>query len=517
MLIPVNKKVSYTNFINDELIHFSNADNIRSLPHLIDGFKPSQRKILYSCIKRNLKDEIRVAQLAGYVSEHAGYHHGEASLNGAIISMAQNFVGSNNINLLKPVGQFGSKLLGGKDAASPRYIHTYMEDIVAKIFRKEDVSLLKHVDDDGDIVEPVYYLPVVPLLAINGSLGIGTGYSTDIPPHNPKDIVCLIRHRLQGSVETLEERPLDPWWFGFKGTTHRKDEHTWITKGVYTLDDDKKTVTITELPVGTWTKDYKAFLDEVCQLDEKKAKKGGDANPVLDATDTYGLKGFDDLYNDIDVKFVLYFTQEGYDTIRDNHEKFEKQFKLTTSWKTTNMTCFNTDFSIVKYKTIGCILEAFIEKRLPMYEERRLSLLEALTTQIEELDAKRRFIQAILDDRLILQKKSDEDIVSNLKECNIPPLSCPDKPDEYDSYEYVLKMRIDRVKHSAVIELDKQIKEKHDEITVLEGETASSLWMHDLDEFQEAYDKYAELRLAETMTVVSPEIKVSRKRPMVKK
>ena len=107
MLVPVNHTATYTNFIDHELIHFSNSDNIRSLPHIMDGMKPSQRKILYSCLKRNLKEEIRVAQLAGYVSEHASYHHGEASLNSTIIGMAQTFVGSNNINFLKPVGQFG--------------------------------------------------------------------------------------------------------------------------------------------------------------------------------------------------------------------------------------------------------------------------------------------------------------------------------------------------------------------------------------------------------------------------
>ena len=272
MLIPDDGKAKYTNFVNDELIHFSNADNIRSLPHLIDGLKPSQRKILYSCFKRNLKDEIRVAQLAGYVSEHAAYHHGEASLNSTIIGMAQTFVGSNNVNLLRPVGQFGSRLLGGKDAASPRYIHTYMEDIVGKIFRKEDACLLKHLDDDGELVEPEYYLPVVPLLAINGSVGIGTGYSTDVPPHKPEDIVSLLRHRLNGTVDTLAERPLDPWWWGFKGKTVRTDENTWVTKGLYEFNDDKKSVTITELPVGTWTKDYKAFLDELCENDDKKVK-----------------------------------------------------------------------------------------------------------------------------------------------------------------------------------------------------------------------------------------------------
>ena len=511
MLIPVNAKASYTDFVNSELIHFSNADNIRSLPHVMDGLKPSQRKILFSCLKRNLRDEIRVAQLAGYVSEHAAYHHGEASLNSTIIGMAQNFVGSNNINLLKPVGQFGSRLLGGKDAASPRYIHTYLEDIVSKIFRKEDAPLLKYINDDGEMVEPEYYLPVVPLLAINGSIGIGTGYSTDVPPYKPDDMICLIRHRLEGTLDTLENRPLDPWWFGFKGTTHRGDECTWITKGLYELDDEKKTVAITELPAGTWTKDYKAFLDALYESEDKKSKEAKKEAKKAETASTQstskeeaepcGLKGFDDLYNDVDVRFVLYFTEEGYDAIKDNVEKFEKRFKLTTSWKTTNMTCFDTEFNIVKYKTVGDILEAFVQKRLPMYEARRMKMLETLKSQMVELDAKRRFIQAILDDRLVLQKRSDEEIVANLKECEIPALTNPDLPDAYDSYEYVLKMRIDRVKQSAVTELDKAIAEKEGEVSHLEGQTASSLWLSDLEEFRLSWVQYSQERIMSSISV----------------
>jgi DNA topoisomerase-2 len=529
MLIPVNNKASYTSFIDNELIHFSNADNIRSLPHLIDGLKPSQRKILYSCLKRNLREEIRVAQLAGYVSEHAAYHHGEASLNGTIIGMAQSFVGSNNINLLKPMGQFGSRLMGGKDAASPRYIHTYLEDIVSKIFRKEDACLLKHIDDDGDLVEPEYYFPVVPLLAINGTIGIGTGYSTDVPPHKPDNIVCLLRHRLEGSIDTLAGRPLDPWWFGFKGLTSRVDEQTWLTKGIYEMDDAKKTVTITELPVGTWTKDYKAFLDELCEADEKKSKDakkeakkaetGSSSSKSGDNIEPCGLKGFDDLYNDIDVKFILYFTEEGYDAIHENKEKFEKKFKLTTSWKTTNMTCFDTNFNIVKYKTVGDILEAFVEKRLPLYEARRQLWLTTLMKQMEELDAKRRFIQAILDDKLVLQKQTDEQIIEGLKRCSIPPLSCPEKPDAYDSYDYVLRMRMDRVKQSAVIELDEQIAEKQMEKERLESETASSLWLADLAEFQEAWVKYSEVRVADSVSVAKSDSATTKtkKKPVVGK
>lgn len=474
-------KADYSSFIHSELIHFSNADNIRSLPNLMDGLKPSQRKIIFSCFKRNLRSEIRVAQLSGYVSEHASYHHGEASLNSTIIGMAQNFVGSNNLNILKPIGQFGSRLMGGKDSASPRYIHTELEDIVDTIFRKEDNILLNYLVEDGDKIEPSYYLPVVPLLALNGAIGIGTGFSTDIPPHNPADIVTLLKYRLTGEISTLASRPLDPWWFGFTGKVSRINDNTWATRGVYEIDEAKHIVTITELPVGTWTKDYKAFLDEFI------TREGGN---------TFGFKNFDDLYNDVDVKFVLYFTEEGWDAIEHNPTEFEKNFKLNTTWKTTNMCCFDSEFNIVKYNTIGDILEAFVVQRLPAYEVRRTKLLEALRRDVTELQAKRAFLQAILDGKLELMRKTDEQIVAGLKECGIPALSDPSAESSVDGYEFVLRLRIDRVKQSAINELEKQVADREEAMASLEKQTPAGMWMEDLNDFEKAWTKYVAERIA---------------------
>ena len=175
LFLDTNKpEVEYNEFIDREMIHFSKYDNDRSIPNIMDGLKLSLRKILFSVFKRNLTKEIKVAQLSGYVSEHSGYHHGEASLNGAIVGMAQTFVGSNNINLLKPNGQFGTRLAGGKDSASERYIFTQMEKITRLIFPQDDDCILKYKDDDGLPVEPVYYAPIIPMILVNGTKGIGT-------------------------------------------------------------------------------------------------------------------------------------------------------------------------------------------------------------------------------------------------------------------------------------------------------------------------------------------------------
>lgn len=211
------REINFADFVNKELILFSLADLQRSIPNLMDGLKTSQRKVMFGAFKKKMKGEIKVAQLSGYVSEHSAYHHGEASLASTIVSLAQDFVGSNNINLLHPAGQFGTRLQGGKDHASPRYIFTKMGRLTRYLFMECDEKLLNYLSDDGQRIEPEYYLPILPLALINGAEGIGTGWSTHIPNYNPKDVAANVKRLLRS--EELEE--MKPWFRGFQGTIEK--------------------------------------------------------------------------------------------------------------------------------------------------------------------------------------------------------------------------------------------------------------------------------------------------------
>ena len=491
LIIGGDGHVGYSRFIHDELIHFSNADNIRSLASIMDGLKPSHRKIIFGCLKKGLRSEIRVAQLAGYVSEHAAYHHGEASLTGAITSMAQQFVGANNINLLAPIGQFGSRLQGGADAASPRYIHTHLESIIDTILRKEDAGILEHIDDDGLLVEPKTYFPVVPLLVINGCVGIGTGFSTNIPPHNPEEVIGLLRDRLEGRRPTLADLAMRPWWLGFKGPIHLVSDGVWITKGLYTFDDTKKVVTITELPVGTWTHDYKAFLDELCVAGgvAKGGSQSGKGDPSKTEDGKPALKNFEDLYDNINVKFNLELDSDYYDEVKRNPIEFEKRFQLTSTWRTTNMVAFDMDSKIVKYGCVGDILEAFYEPRLIAYEKRRAAEIERLKAEAVEADAKARFLQAVLDGTIDMRRASDEDIVAAMIAHELPPLSGDKVETNVDAYEYLLRLRMDRVKAAAVEEHQKAVVVARAALEALEATTAAAMWLSDLADFETAWKK----------------------------
>jgi len=262
--------ISYHEFVHKELILFSRADLERSIPSVVDGLKPGQRKIVYACFKRNLKSDIKVAQLAGYVAEHSAYHHGEASLMSTILGLAQDFVGTNNINLLVPQGQFGTRLQGGKDAASPRYIFTRLAGLARHLFNESDDNLLAYLNEEGQTIEPEWYAPILPTVLINGAEGIGTGWSTSIPNYDPRDVVENLKRMLDGA----EPEPMMPWYRGFRGSIEevvdRKGNRSYVVSGIINQLDGT-TLEITELPIRKWTQDYKEFLEEMVKPEDKNA------------------------------------------------------------------------------------------------------------------------------------------------------------------------------------------------------------------------------------------------------
>ena len=223
------ERLGISDFIHKDLVNFSLADLKRSIAHVSDGLKPSQRKVLYACFTQNLTSEMKVAQLAAYVSEKTSYHHGEVSLADTIVKLAHNFTGSNNINLLEPCGQFGTRLMGGKDASQTRYIFTKLTKSARILFDPKDDPVLNYLDDDGKQIEPDYYVPILPTVLVNGTEGIGTGFSSYIPPFNPDDICMNIRRVIAGENVI----PMKPWFDKFTGRVFSNEDGLWITEGVW--------------------------------------------------------------------------------------------------------------------------------------------------------------------------------------------------------------------------------------------------------------------------------------------
>ena len=478
------KEVCYTDFINKDLIHFSNSNIRRAIPSIFDGLKPSQRKIMFCAFKRNLTSkEIKVAQLSGYVSEHGAYHHGEASLQGTIINMAQNFVGSNNLNLFEPIGQFGTRLLGGKDAAQPRYIFTKLTELTQVLYNKLDNPLYKYLDDDGIKIEPEYYVPIIPMVLVNGCKGIGTGWSTDIACYNPVDIIKNIRYKMKGK-KTLD---MIPWYRGFKGTIIKNPSNnskcpSFISRGIYNRTGPTSLV-ITELPINTkqsntwWTDNYKSFLETLLIDKKNKSKKQYLVNYESHSTDT-------------EVKFVLRFKKSTLDTLLKIDEqgkcKFDKIFKMESTITTTNMNLYNDKLQIQHFDTTNDILDMFYINRLKLYEKRRLYMLDSLKNELKLVSAKIRFIMEFISGTIKISNKRKNEIIDQLEQRKYPKLGTEES---FGNYEYLIKMPIYNLTKDKIEELSKKKDKLDNQIDILTNKSGCDLWNDDLKDFLIKYKK----------------------------
>jgi DNA topoisomerase-2 len=475
--------VSYSEFINRELIHFSKYDCDRSIPNLMDGLKCSLRKILFSAFKKNLTQEIKVAQFSGYVSENSCYHHGEASLNGAIVNMAQNYVGSNNINLFVPNGQFGSRMMGGKDSASERYIFTYLNPITRCIFPQKDDPVLTYLDDDGTPVEPLYYTPIVPMVLVNGTKGIGTGFSTSIPCFNIITIIRYIKQQI-GVDETtpkIKESDFIPYYEGFRGEITRTGDDKFMVTGLYE-DFGQDQLRVTELPIGTWTSDYKEFLENLIQpqLDKASGKKVvGDVKDYMDRSTKHK------------VDFVITFQKGKLEEY--SQEKIIKLLKLQTTISTKNMHLFDSKDKLKKYERITDIIDDYLSERVNMYSHRKEYMLEQLQKHLIILSNRARYIQAILSDEIDLRKKTQDQVFQMLSDSG------------YDldegSYKYLTRMPMDSVTNEQVEKIMKERNNKQFELDELSGKDEFQLWCEELDVLEIEYVKYQEERRLTTVDI----------------
>lgn len=468
-----HKDVKYEDFINRELIHFSTYDCARSIPCMVDGLKISLRKILYAAFKRKLTSEIKVAQFSGYVSEHSSYHHGEASLNGAIVNMAQIFVGSNNINLLEPNGQFGTRLQGGDDSASERYIFTQLNSLTRAIFPDMDDAILNYVDDDGTMVEPEHYVPIIPFALINGISGIGTGFSCSIPAYNPATIIEYLKTKLRGGSN--DGVSFVPYYEGFKGSVCAIDAQKYLIKGCYEKVAEDK-IRITELPVGTWTMTYISMLEGL--LDGGVDKAGKKVAPTI--KDMVNMST--EVAVDITVTLLKGKLVELEAERANGINGVEKMLKLTTTVSTTNMHMFNHESKLHKYGRVEEIIEDFYQVRLNAYQKRKANQIKDMENKLVKLSNRARYITETLDGVVDLRRKSAIDVVA---------LMDARKFDKIDGdYKYLIKMPMDSVtlENAEHIMRERDICEK--ELATLRGTSLETIWLSELGNLEREYTGY---------------------------
>jgi DNA topoisomerase-2 len=379
---------------------------------------------------------MKVAQLAAFVAEKSAYHHGEVSLADTIVKLANDYTGSNNINLLEPCGQFGTRLMGGKDASQTRYIFTRLTSEARKLFDPKDDAILNYLDDDGRSIEPDFYMPTLPMILVNGSEGIGTGFSCYVPPFNPKDIRDNITNVLNGkSIQKMK-----PWFRGFKGKVFEQDDDSWMTQGVWSSIG--RTVKVTELPPGRWTQDYKEHLDT---LIEKKIISGFTNNSTTENVD------------------FLIQDYNGKDAVKD--------LKLQKTLRTTNMHLFHPTKGIHKYQSPELILKDFIELRYEYYKKRKEHLIKVLEAKAQMCDYKSRFVSMVINGDIIVFRRKKQELENQLSGL-FPQIG--------GTYDYLLNIRTVQYTDESVRELLKESEQAKRDLEIMKSTTAMNMWKNDI-------------------------------------
>tara|TARA_Y100000389_G_scaffold205087_1_gene262940 strand:- start:5550 stop:9005 length:3456 start_codon:yes stop_codon:yes gene_type:complete len=448
MHVITNKTINISNFIKNDMVEFSIANCKRTIPHIMDGLKQSQRKILYGVFVKNVGfniKPIKVAQLSGYVSENTNYHHGEQNLCETIIKMAQSFVGTNNISLLYPEGQFGSRLALGEDAASPRYIFTKLNKYTRIIFNDSDDNILTKVIDDGDEVEPEFYVPIIPMILVNGCKGIATGFSTEIINFNIHDIIEYIKFWLINDYYD-NNKTINPWYKGFEGSIKQINEKKWETYGSYNYDSSKGVITVSEIPILISINDFKECLDKL--IEGKKILSYNNYSTENKPYFEIKIKPFD---GDI---FSLISKSKSYLNI-------------------SNMTLFDINDALKKFDNVYDIIQYYCNIRYEYYEKRKKYLIDILEKELIKISNKHRFILHVIEDNTIVFKKKDVEITQTLEQFNY------DKID--NSYEYLLSINIKSFTYELLEKLNKLLENKKHELSVLKSKKIKDIWLNDLD------------------------------------
>lgn len=496
---PVISDLSLSQFIETDLMEFFRTLCKRSLPNLYDGLKESQRKILYALIKSKLtfnKKTQKLLQVSAMVIKHSNYHYGEQNLYDTGGRMAQNFVGSNNISLLYNDGQFGTRL-NNKDMASARYIKTKLNYLVDFIFRNEDNVLLEYIEEEGMMIEPTYFVPIIPMILVNGcTVGIGSGYSCNIPCYNVEDLINWIKiwikhdgkivveekgntyitkENTTNELKILETPEILPWYKGFNGTIDIEEKKI-ITKGILKHLGDNK-YQITEIPIRTWIDDIKEKLEKL-EVEKKISKLHNNSSEKDE--------------NSIDFTFEM------------NSKLTLKDLSLEKAISTNNMVLLTNNessrqgdnYGIQKYANVELILDEFCKKRLYFYTLRKNYILNSLNEELIITNNKFRFINDYLEEKLIINKRKRVDVDKDLEKMGYEKREKKEKKKENKkekNYDYLWSIKLENL---TIEKLEKLKNIKNDievKIKGVKDKSEKQMWLEELEEFLIHYKKWLKM------------------------
>lgn len=439
--------------MNSAFKTFSLYDNVRSIPG-IDGLKPSQRKALYGTLLRGENaGELQVERLSAFIAERTDYHHGTGSMASTIVGLASPIPGANNMNLMMPNGQFGSRLT--KEAGAGRYINSMLSPYFRQLFRKDDDIILEHHMVDGEKIEPKVYLPILPLVLINGATGIGTGHGVEIKSYHPNQIRDACIRILEG--KPLQRGKLLPWFRGYHGTVSRNELGQIVTTGKLKVINST-TIEITELPLGRFLDDYKDVLKGL--MEPRRNREDEIVENAL-------VKDFDDSSTEESFNFRVTVPRS---TTQLTEEQLYTKFKLVAR-DTENFTLWNSSGVLQRFDDVESVIEMYVPWRLSFYEIRRQRLITDTKESIRWLSEVVRFIRFYLANTKFFAGTGKKDLVERLL------------AEKFTDYDRLLGMPMWNLTKDRIEELEKKLDELRKHLTGLESDTADRMYARELKAF----------------------------------
>lgn len=437
-------EITLQTFFNTDFVNYSSYDNLRKIAQ-IDGLKNAQRKIIYTILEKNIKEPIKVSQLGAKICEFSDYLHG--NLDGVIVTLAQDYAGTNNLPLIKKKGNFGTRF--SPDASASRYIFACGSDILFSLFNKDDNDILISQEFEGYKIEPQFYLPSLPILLINGSEGVSTGFAQKILSRDPKLIKEYIIKKLNNVNIRNKEKYFVPYFNGFNGVIEKGEENQWLIKGTIERIAKNK-VQINEVPIGYDLKSYIAILDK---LEDNKT-----------------ILGYKDLSDNDQFKFIVQFNSKDLASLTDD-EVLEK-LKLIKK-VTENYTILDENNKIKVFDSAIEIADYFIDFKLKYLNKRKINLLKKYNQEKDLLKSKLYFIMCVINEKIIINKKKKDEIIQQLKQFS--------DIIEYDNYNYLLKMPLYSLTYEKIKELTQLYKDNELKIKELSNKTENQLFIDDLE------------------------------------
>ena len=450
------KELSVYDFLNKDMKHFSMTSVKRGLSMVEDGLTVAARKCIWVFLQRKLVKDTKVATAQSWVDADTNYHHAPDSLGKTIVRLSQMFVGKQNMNFFVPVGQFGTRRDGGQTFGSTRYIFTKISPLTRYLFREEDDHILTEQIDEDHVIEPLNLAPIIPLILVNGSSAISTGYSSQIPCYRPEDLITRIRSKL--SDEPWVD--LTPWYHKFVGEIKSDAQGNYESIGKV-KQIDATHWNIIELPVGTWREPYKAMLTKMVRDDK--------------------IVEFHEQHRNEDVCFEVTLTHElklDPITFFKLRRKYSSQLNLLLS--------NGADLKIKVFPDVVSIFNDWFDYRLRMYEVRRKHQLLTLQKSIPFLTAKVNFIRIVLDNQLPLGKKKHvlHDVMSQLM---IPA----------EFHDALLRMNLSSFTEERIIDINKELSDCYQKIEFYSKVAPKNLWFNDLDELSAQLPAFWSSRVVE--------------------